>query len=118
VRPVRYPGPVSTTEALLPPKANEFVTTTEGLASRPVSGTMSRPEWSCTPRVLMVGGSMPRSIARTLQTASTAPAAPRVCPTTDFVELAGGTESAPKSSLRAFGSTASLVGVPVPCRLM
>jgi hypothetical protein len=110
------PGRWSTTDALLPPKANEFDTTTSGSVLRPSSGTTSSPNGWDTPRVLTVGGRVPRSIARVLTTASTAPAAPRVCPRIDLVELAGGIDE-PNSSLRALGSETSLAGVPVPCRL-
>lgn len=111
------PGRLRTTEALLPPNAKELEMTTSGPApARPVSGMTSRPNGWATPRVLMVGGSVPRSMARVLTTASTAPAAPRVWPRIDLVELAGGTE-APNRSFTAFGSEASFAGVPVPCRL-
>ncbi|GAA3486445.1 hypothetical protein GCM10018987_05240 [Streptomyces cremeus] len=100
----------------MPPNAKELESTTSGRPSRPASGTTSRPNGEATPRVLTVGGSTPRSNARVLTTASTAPAAPSVCPMIDFVELAGGM-SGPNSSFRALGSEASLAGVPVPCRL-
>lgn len=102
----------------MPPKAKEFDSVTEVGCGLPCSGTMSSPLSLATGRTLVVGGSMSWWIASTEQIASTAPAAPRVCPVIDFVELTGGVGSVPSSNLTALGSTASLVGVPVPCMLM
>ena len=49
-------------------------------------------------------------------TASSAPAAPSVWPVAPLVELAG--TAAPNSAATARASALSLLGVPVPCRLM
>ena len=110
-------GSRSTTAALLPPNAKEFDTTTPVGRSAATSGMMSSPLGErVTPAVLAVGGWTPSRTASAQTTASIAPAAPRVWPIIDLVELTGGGGS--NSSRIAFGSTQSLVGVPVPCPLM
>ena len=68
----------------------------------------------------MVGGTMPSRRAITQATASTAPAAPSMCPVMDLVELTmqARAASSPRASLMALVSQASLRGVLVPWALM
>jgi hypothetical protein len=68
---------------------------------------------------LIVGGRTPSCNARTHIIASTAPAAPKRCPKTDFVdETASSYACGPKTFLIACVSALSLYGVDVPCALM
>ena len=68
---------------------------------------------------MIVGGSTPRSSARIVNDASTAPAAPRQCPVAPFVDETGVAYafSSPSASLITRVSALSPTGVDVPCAL-
>ncbi len=67
------------------------------------------------PRKLAVGGTVPRCTASTVSAASTAPAAPIMCPVTPLVEVTAGPP--PKRECNTAPSVRSLSRVPVPCAL-
>lgn len=71
--------PPSTTAALCPPKPKELLTATGAAACRAVPGP-------CASK-LAVGGITPSAIDSAVHAASTAPAAPRMCPVTPLVEV-------------------------------
>ena len=64
---------------------------------------------------LRLGWTTPSRSESTVATASSAPLAPSVWPSSDFVELTA--RPLPKISSSASASTGSLPGVPVPCAL-
>src|SRR5580704_3750041 len=67
----------------------------------------------------MVGGIIPRSMARIQNADSMAPAAPRVCPVIDLVELTAiRAACSPNTCLIACVSATSPCGVEVPWALM
>src|SRR5207237_6268222 len=70
----------STSDALIPPKPNELVSTISGAAARPSRGRQSRSQAGSGRSRLMGGGSQRRSTARAQIAASMAPLAPRACP--------------------------------------
>src|SRR5258706_13810416 len=72
------------TEALVPPKPNEFDSATLISRLRGACGTRSIAVSTDGFSRLMVGGAMLSRIARTLKIASTAPAAPSRCPVDDL----------------------------------
>src|SRR5208283_5330351 len=69
-----------------------------------------------TRAVLTPPGIKPYRSVRALMTASSAPAAPSAWPVAPFVELQG--VVAPNRLVTAWLSERSLLGVPVPCKLM
>src|ERR1700733_7032312 len=74
------------TDALVPPKPNEFDSATLISRLRGVCGTRSIAVCTDGFSRLMVGGAMLSRIARMLKIASTAPAAPSKCPVDDLVD--------------------------------
>src|SRR3984957_21163199 len=107
------------TDALVPPKPNEFDNATLISRLRETRGTrsiaVSTDGWSR----LMVGGAMLSRIARILKIASMAPAAPKRCPVDDLVDDIDTLEAAfPKSRSTAPSSISSPTCVEVPCALM
>jgi hypothetical protein len=88
-------------------------------SARAVFGTKSKVDSAIASSVNpMVGGAVAVRRASTLATASTAPAAPNVCPMKLLMLLVGtfGARS-PNTARMTFFSMASLAGVPVPCPL-
>src|SRR6202790_2457965 len=73
-------------DALVPPKPNEFDSTTSISRLRGVCGTRSIAVSTDGFSRLMVGGAMLSRIARMLKIVSIAPAAPRRCPVDDLVD--------------------------------
>src|SRR6476620_909798 len=76
----------NTSEALVPPKPNEFDSTTSTLRLRDSCGTRSIAVSTDGLSRLIVGGTTWSRTARTEKIASTAPAAPSRCPIDDFVD--------------------------------
>src|SRR5580692_11726215 len=74
------------TEALVPPKPNEFDNATLISRLRGARGTRSIAVSTDGLSRLMVGGAMLSRIASTLKIASIAPAAPSRCPIDDLVD--------------------------------
>src|SRR6266404_3284732 len=74
------------TDALVPPKPNEFDSTTLISRLRGTCGTRSIAVSTDGLSRLMVGGAMQSRIASTLKMHSTAPAAPSRCPVDDLVD--------------------------------
>jgi hypothetical protein len=54
----------------------------------------------------------------TATSASSAPAAPRLCPSTALLELTSGVRAPSKARWMAALSSLSFIAVPVPCALM
>src|SRR5260370_39530986 len=82
----RYGGPVKISEALVPPKPNEFDRTWRILRSLACFGTRSISQPGDGFSRLRVGGAMPSRIARIEKIASTLPAAPSKWPIADLVD--------------------------------
>src|SRR5271155_5605766 len=80
------PGPPKISDALVPPKPNEFDSTYLTLRSRACFATRSMSQEGEGLSRLRVGGTTPSRIARIENIASTLPAAPSRCPIADFVE--------------------------------
>src|SRR5579863_1483257 len=81
------PGePVKISEALVPPKPNEFDSTYLTLRSRACFGTRSISQEGDGLSRLSVGGTMPSRNARIEKIASTLPAAPSRWPIADLVD--------------------------------
>src|SRR6267154_6243192 len=74
------------TEALVPPKPNEFDSATLISRLRGARGTRSIAVSTDRFSRLMVGGAILSRIARILKMVSTAPAAPSRCPVDDLVD--------------------------------
>src|SRR6266849_8787587 len=107
------------TDALVPPKPNEFDSATLISRLRGVCGTRSMAVSIDGLSRLMVGGAMLSRIARTLKIHSIAPAAPSRCPVDDLVDDIDTLEAAlPKSRSTAPSSISSPTCVEVPCALM
>src|SRR6267142_680854 len=107
------------TDALVPPKPNEFDSATLISRLRGVRGTRSIAVSIDGFSRLMVGGAMLSRIARMLKIASIAPAAPRRCPVEDLVDDIDTLEAAlPSSRSTARSSISSPTCVEVPCALM
>src|SRR3979411_2583135 len=100
------------TDALVPPKPNEFDSTTLISRLRGVCGTRSMAVSIDGLSRLMVGGAMLSRIARTLKIHSIAPAAPSRCPVDDLVDDIDTLEAAlPKSRSTAPSSLPSPTSV-------
>src|SRR5258706_7308913 len=107
------------TDALVPPKPNEFESATLISRLRGVCGTRSIAVATDGLSRLMVGGAILSRIARTLKIASIAPAAPSRCPVDDLVDDIDTLEAAlPSSRSTAPSSISSPTCVEVPCALM
>src|SRR5258706_13898181 len=107
------------TEALVPPKPNEFDSATLISRLRATCGTRSIAVCTDGFSRLMVDGAMLSRIARMLKIASTAPAAPSRCPVDDLVDDMDTVEAAlPNSRSTAPSSISSPTCVDVPCALM
>src|SRR6202022_1750043 len=107
------------TEALVPPKPNEFDSTTLISRLRGACGTRSIAVSTEGFSRLIVGGATLSRIARMLKIVSTAPAAPHRCPGDDLVEHLDTREAAlPSSRSTAPSSISSPTCVDVPCALM
>src|SRR5580698_6456002 len=107
------------TEALVPPKPNEFDSATLISRLRGICGTRSIAVSTDGLSRLMVGGAMLSRIARMLKIASIAPAAPSRCPVEDLVDDIDTLEAAlPSSRSTAPSSISSPTCVEVPCALM
>src|ERR1700751_4647441 len=107
------------TEALVPPKPNEFDRATLILRLRAARGARSIVVATEGFSRLMVGGAMLSRIARMEKIASIAPAAPRRCPVEDFVDDIDTFEAAlPSNRSTAPSSISSPTSVEVPCALM
>src|SRR5580704_10492209 len=79
-------GWVKISEALVPPKPNEFVRTYSTLRALAVLATRSMSQAGDGLSRLRVGGTTPSRIARMAKIASTVPAAPNRWPIADLVE--------------------------------
>src|SRR6202521_2116265 len=107
------------TDALVPPKPNEFDNATLISRLRGVRGTRSIAVSTDGFSRLMVGGAMLSRIARILKIVSTAPAAPSRCPVDDLVDDIDTLDAAlPNSRSTAPSSISSPTCVEVPCALM
>src|ERR1700676_3495249 len=107
------------TEALVPPKPNEFDSTTLISRLRGACGTRSIAVSTEGFSRLIVGGAILSRIARILKIISTAPAAPSKCPVDDLVDDIDTLEAAlPNSRSTAPSSISSPTWVEVPCALM
>src|SRR5712671_7039431 len=107
------------TEALVPPKPNEFDSATLISRLRGKSGTRSIAVSTDGFSRLMVGGTMLSRIARMLKIASMAPAAPSKCPVDDLVDDIDTFEAAlPSNRSTAPSSISSPTWVEVPCALI
>src|ERR1700756_2451742 len=107
------------TDALVPPKPNEFDSTTLISRLRGVCGTRSIAVSTEGFSRLIVGGAILSRIARILKIALTAPAAPSKWPVDDLVEDIDTLEAAlPSSRSTAPSSISSPTCVDVPCALM
>src|SRR6266851_5232232 len=80
------PGPPKISDALVPPKPNEFESTYLTRRSRVTFGTRLLSQEGDGLSRLRVGGTTPSRIARIENIASTLPAAPSRCPIADLVE--------------------------------
>src|SRR3981189_577286 len=107
------------TDALVPPKPNEFDSAILISRLRGFSGTRSIAVSTDGLSRLIVGGAMLSRIARMLKIASIAPAAPSRCPVDDLVDDID-TRDAELPSIRstAPSSISSPTWVEVPCALM
>ncbi len=100
----------------MPPNANEFERATETGASRATFGTTSRSHSGSLSPQLIVGGTIPVSIVRTVATASIPPAEHRQWPSMDLMDDTGISYArAPSARLIAAVSAESFCGVAVPC---
>src|SRR5437588_7072035 len=107
------------TEALVPPKPNEFDSATFISRLRGASGTRSIAVSTDGFSRLIVGGAILSRIARMLKIVSIAPAAPSRCPVDDLVDDIDTLEAAlPNSRSTAPSSISSPTWVEVPCALM
>src|SRR5271154_2225297 len=107
------------TDALVPPKPNEFDNAILISRLRAVRGTRSIAVAIDGLSRLMVGGAILSRIARMLKIASIAPAAPSRCPVDDLVDDIDPLEAAlPSSRSTAPSSISSPSCVDVPCALM
>src|SRR5437879_10315483 len=107
------------TEALVPPKPNEFDSATLISRLRGACGTRSIAVCTDGFSRLIVGGATLSRIARMLKIASIAPAAPSKCPVDDLVDDIDTREAAlPSSRSTAPSSISSPTWVEVPCALM
>src|ERR1700722_1014309 len=107
------------TDALVPPKPNEFDRATLISRLRGICGTRSIAVSTDGLSRLMVGGAMLSRIARMLKIASIAPAAPSRCPVDDLVDDIDTLDAAfPKSRSTAPSSISSPTCVDVPCALI
>src|ERR1700730_5933001 len=107
------------TDALVPPKPNEFDNATLISRLRGFCGTRSIAVSTDGLSRLMVGGAMLSRIARMLKIVSTAPAAPSKCPVDDLVDDIDTLDAAlPNSRSTAPSSISSPTCVEVPCALM
>src|SRR5580698_9299228 len=107
------------TEALVPPKPNEFDNTTLISRRRGTYGTRSIAVSIDGLSRLMVGGATLSRIARMQKIASIAPAAPSRCPVEDLVDDIDTLEAAlPSIRSTAPSSISSPTCVEVPCALM
>src|SRR6266853_489439 len=107
------------TDALVPPKPNEFDSATLISRLRGARGTRSIAVSTDGFSRLMVGGAMLSRIARILKIVSTAPAAPSRCPIDDLVDDIDTLEAAlPNSRSTAPSSISSPTWVEVPWALM
>src|SRR5262245_62469932 len=86
---------LSTRQALCPPKPNVLTIATLISVGRALRGMQSRRQAGSWWSRFAVGGSVPWRMARTVAAAPMAPAAPSMCPVTDFVELSGMGEARP-----------------------
>src|SRR6202020_2154959 len=108
-----------TTDALVPPKPNEFDSTVWTSRLRGVRGTRSIHVSTDGLSRLMVGGTMLSRIARMPKIASIAPAAPSRCPVDDLVDDIDTLDAAfPSNRSTAPSSISSPTCVEVPCALM
>src|SRR6266481_713471 len=100
------------TDALVPPKPNEFESATLISRLRGVCGTRSIAVSTDGLSRLMVGGAILSRIARTLKIVSIAPAAPSRCPVEDLVDdidtleaaLPNSRSTAPRARSRRFSA--------------
>src|SRR3977135_3455966 len=107
------------TEALVPPKPNEFDSATLISRLRGAFGTRSIAVSTDGLSRLMVGGAMLSRIARMLKIASIAPAAPSRCPVDDLVDDIDTRDAAlPSIRSTAPSSISSPTWVEVPWALM
>src|SRR5260370_15788068 len=107
------------TDALVPPKPNEFDSATLISRLRAIFGTRSIAVSTEGLSRLMVGGAMLSRIARMEKIASIAPAAPSRCPVDDLVDDIDTFEAAlPSSRSTALSSISSPTWVEVPCALI
>src|SRR4051812_28999034 len=107
------------TDALVPPKPNEFDSAMLISRGRALCGTRSIAVFTDGLSRLMVGGAMLSRIARMQKIASTAPAAPSRWPVEDLVEDIETLDAAlPSRRWAAPNSISSPNGVEVPCALM
>src|SRR3954471_12826974 len=107
------------TEALVPPKPNEFDKAMLISRGRALCGTRSIAVFTEGLSRLMVGGATLSLIARMQKIASTAPAAPSRCPVEDLVDDIEILEAAlPSNRSTAPSSISSPTCVDVPWALM
>src|SRR5258708_31396587 len=107
------------TEALVPPKPNEFDSATLMSRLRGACGTRSIAVSTDGLSRLIVGGAILSRIARMLKIASIAPAAPSSCPVEDLVADIDTRDAAlPSIRSTAPSSISSPTWVEVPCALM
>src|SRR5678816_1575892 len=100
----------STTAAFAPAKPDDVDTTVRASTRRAEPWTQSSVAHAASSiSSPAIGGAIPVSSTRTHSTASSAPAAPRVCPTAPLIEFTG-TRPAPKTRVSAAASIASLYG--------
>src|SRR5262245_58052302 len=106
-------------EALVPPKPNEFDSTVSMFRRRAWCGTRSIAVATDGLSRLSVGGATLSRMASVEKIASTAPAAPRRCPIADLVEDIDTFPAAlPNRRSTADSSISSPIGVEVPCALI
>src|SRR3979490_3202965 len=107
------------TDALVPPKPNEFDSATLISRLRGAFGTRSIAVSTDGLSRLMVGGAMLSRIARMLKIASIGPAAPSRCAVADLVDDIDTRDAAlPSIRSTAPSSISSPTWVEVPCALM
>src|SRR5439155_14056928 len=107
----------STSDALWPPKPNEFESATPVCSDRGSSATTSMAMAGSVWVWLAVGGTNLWCSANTEVTASAAPAAPTRWPVTPLVPVTG-TACSPNTLVMAAASASSFSGVDVPWALM
>src|SRR5207245_6638775 len=112
-------GPVKISDALVPPKPKELVSTYLTLRSLDCFGTRSMSQDGDGLSRFKVGGTTPSRMARIEKIASTLPAAPSKCPIAEFVEdIENSYACSPNSRLTAPSSISSPSGVEVPWALI